>query len=112
MPYRSFRDSSGVDWAAWDVVPQSTERRRAQRRQRSMSVNFPERRRTERRTTAMRRPTLSHGFAGGWLCFEGRAERRRLTPIPPDWDRCGERQLEEYCRQARPAGARKTGSEV
>lgn len=24
-------------------------------------------------------------FASGWLAFESEAERRRLTPIPPEW---------------------------
>lgn len=100
MPFRSFRDSSGVEWAAWDVIPQWTERRRAQRRLRAVPVSFAERRRGERRVTAMRRPVLSRGLNAGWLCFEARTERRRLTPIPEDWARCEDHRLEGYCRAA------------
>ncbi|HEX6051488.1 MAG TPA: hypothetical protein VFZ21_19550 [Gemmatimonadaceae bacterium] len=99
MAFRSFRDSSGIEWLAWDVMPQSTERRRAQRRMRDMPV-FTERRRAERRITMVRRPVLSHGFGGGWLCFQTRTERRRLAPIPGDWPACDDTRLENYCRSA------------
>jgi hypothetical protein len=49
-----------------------------------------------------RRAVLSSGLASGWLCFEAGTEKRRLTPIPDDWARCADEQLEQYCRTARP----------
>jgi len=29
---------------------------------------------------------LSRGFEKGWLTFESQSERRRLAPIPADWE--------------------------
>ena len=101
MPYRSFRDSKGTDWAAWDVQPQAAERRVAERRVAVMHVSFPDRRVNERRVSAARRALLSNGFGNGWLCFETKNERRRLTPIPGDWPRCDDSSLEGYCTKAR-----------
>ena len=108
MGYRVFRDSKGVEWQTWDVVPQLAERRAAERRRAERGVTpeavIAERRRVqERRVTSGRRPLLSAGLDGGWLCFEAPVEKRRLTPIPADWLRCDEACLERYCRQAKPA---------
>ena len=108
MGYRVFRDSQGVEWQTWDVVPQLAERRAAERRRAERGVPpeaaIAERRRIqERRVTSGRRPFLSAGLDGGWLCFEAPIEKRRLTPIPADWLRCDEACLERYCRLAKPA---------
>jgi hypothetical protein len=107
MGYRVFTDSKGTEWQTWDVVPQLAERRGVDRR-RVAAVPAPpvasERRRLgERRISSGRRPMLSAGLDGGWLCFEAPVEKRRLTPIPADWLRCDEECLERYCREAKPA---------
>jgi hypothetical protein len=107
MGYRVFKDSHGVEWQTWDVVPQLAERRSGDRRRVQVSAPAPEReerRRTRDRRVAMgRRSVLGAGLDGGWLCFEAQSEKRRLTPIPPDWLRCDDACLERYCRQAKPA---------
>jgi len=104
MGYRIFRDSAGTEWQTWDVVPRLAERRSNDRRRTVTAAPRIERRRTlERRIRVGRRPTLSSGLDNGWLCFEAAVEKRRLTPIPMDWERCGTERLEEYCRAARPA---------
>ena len=105
MGYRIFRDSRGTEWQAWDVVPQLAERRGIDRR-RATSADAPssraqERRSADRRVTTGRRLLLSAGLDGGWLCFEARVEKRRLTPIPGDWLGCDEACLERYCREAK-----------
>jgi hypothetical protein len=102
MGYRSFKDSTGVEWEAWDVVPQLAERRIEDRRQSRQAIPFRDRRRSERRIVRSRRAVMASGLTGGWLCFDGGAEKRRLSPIPKDWARCADSQLEEYCRMARP----------
>ena len=28
-------------------------------------------------------------YSGGWLCFESEGEKRRLTPVPDEWERAG-----------------------
>ena len=108
MGYRIFKDSKGTEWQTWDVVPQLAERRGGDRRRGEMSASdasmLSERRRAnDRRVVTGRRPTLSAGLDGGWLCFEAQVEKRRLTPIPADWLRCDDACLERYCRQAKPA---------
>jgi hypothetical protein len=105
MGYRIFRDSAGTEWQTWDVVPRLAERRSGERRV-SVAVAAPriERRRlSERRVRVGRRPMLSSGLDSGWLCFEALVEKRRLTPIPGDWERCPTARLEEYCRSAKRA---------
>jgi hypothetical protein len=102
MGYRNFKDSTGLEWEAWDVVPQLGERRVEERRQARQPIAFRDRRRAERRIVMSRRAPMAGGLSSGWLCFEGASEKRRLSPIPDDWARCTETQLEEYCRLARP----------
>ena len=103
MGYRTFRDSTGVLWDAWDVVPQLGERRTEDRRQSRGAIPFGDRRHLERRLVSSRRAIMTPGMTDGWLCFEGGNEKRRLAPIPSDWSRCAEARLEEYCRRAKPA---------
>ena len=104
MGYRIFRDSGGTEWQTWDVVPKLAERRRGERRATaSVAPRIERRRASERRLRVGRRPMLSSGLDNGWLCFEAPVEKRRLTPIPDDWERCPTARLEEYCRAARPA---------
>ena len=104
MGYRIFKDSHGTEWQTWDVVPRLAERRVSDRRLKPSSSPVIERRRREdRRTKSGQRPSLTSGLGKGWLCFEAALEKRRLTPIPGDWERCGTSRLEEYCREATPA---------
>src|SRR5688572_1006599 len=41
-------------------------------------------------------------FASGWLAFESGAERRRLVPIPTEWEDVEEVRLCELLAQATP----------
>ncbi|MFN2565525.1 MAG: hypothetical protein ABR499_11030 [Gemmatimonadaceae bacterium] len=102
MGYRSFKDSNGVEWDAWDVVPQLAERRVDNRRQARQAIPFGDRRQSERRVIMSRRAVMASGLSSGWLCFDGAPGKRRLSPIPADWARCPDEQLEEYCRRASP----------
>ena len=113
MGYRVFRDSQGTEWQAWDVVPQLTERREIERRVRVAEIEHADRRRAaDRRVMKGRRPTLTAGLDGGWLCFEHGGEKRRLTPIPADWTRCTAEDLERYCRSATRAPRASTAAEL
>jgi hypothetical protein len=103
MGYRTFFDSEGVEWQAWDVLPKAVERRIGDRRVSREDVDFDERRRAERRQVEGRWTPLTSGLRDGWLCFDASGDRRRLTPIPPDWEECPPRALEGYCRSAMPA---------
>ena len=113
MALRSFTDSVGNVWQAFDVVPRPDERRRYDRRGREMEADSANskgrggqrtRRDDDRRVSVGRRSTMAKGVVDGWLCFErdDATDRRRLTPIPQDWRRCSEEVLEGYCRSALP----------
>ena len=103
MALRTFLDSVGNEWQAFDVVPRADERRRLARRSPEKPKSEPEDRRdADRRLTIGGRSALATGVADGWLCFEGGRERRRLCPIPSGWSRCTDEQLAAYCHSARP----------
>ena len=102
MAYRIFIDSDGVEWQAWDVVPDDVERRLGERRESVEGIAGRERRAgTERRVTEGRWTVLSSGLVEGWLCFEATTVRKRLMPIPSDWSVCADEELELYCRSAK-----------
>ena len=102
MAYRTFIDSDGVEWQAWDVLPKAIERRISERRTHGERLSFPDRRRLDRRQVHGRWTPLTSGLRDGWLCFDGGGDRRRLTPIPRDWEDCEVDALERYCRLASP----------
>ncbi len=104
MAYRTFRDSQGTDWQTWDVVPRLEERRVAPRRTTVSDAPATDRRaRVERRLVRSERTVLNSALTGGWLCFEAEVEKRRLSPIPADWQHCAPERLERYCHSATPA---------
>jgi len=103
MALRTFLDSAGNEWQAFDVVPRADERRRLDRRSPQTPRLDPEDRRdADRRLTIGGRSPLASRIADGWLCFERGSERRRLCPIPTGWSRCTDEQLAAYCQSARP----------
>lgn len=89
----------------WDIVPQLTERREADRDRRVAitPIAFADRRIESRRFSLPRRAVLREPYAQGWLCFDSGREKRRLTPIPGDWMTCSERRLELYVGRAERA---------
>ena len=97
--YRTFTDSTGVDWEVWEVVP------------RGLRLDAPDRRRGERRTVRAdsvrperryrdRRLGLASTLGGGWLVFRSAGERRRFAPVPDGWERWPEQELERHSRLA------------
>jgi len=116
MTLRSFVDSTGVEWYAFDVVPRTQERRHYDRRSGAIQddrrsgviqavdeSDAPDRRDGDRRVTVGGQGRFS--ASEGWLCFEqadGHSpERRRLSPIPRDWRQCSDAELQAYCQSAR-----------
>jgi hypothetical protein len=106
LPYRTFMDSAGAEWQVWDIVPRMHERRSAEQLDRRVEITpiaFADRRQPgiKRRggSGGLRRGYLRGSYAHGWLCFETREEKRRLSPIPTDWTTCSEEDLELYRNQ-------------
>ena len=110
MAQRTFVDDRGTPWEVREVRPQWADRRTGgDRRQRSLddeSVDPPvleHRRGTDRRRgegDGRRRVKLANGFSGGWLIFESGDERRRLSPIPADWESAPAEKLSAFCARA------------
>jgi hypothetical protein len=114
MPSRRFIDESGARWLVWEVGPAWAERRSGHDR-RAWSAEALERAAFERRHTAERRVSESDGMphlripkhlVGGWLAFEGPTGRRRLSPIPPNWENATEAELASYHAKATVARLR------
>lgn len=78
MPHRSFRDEVGRSWDVWEVVPTAVERRIARGARRPPVV--------ERRKVQEHRVVVPDRLQQGWLAFQSGTERRRLAPIPGEWD--------------------------
>ena len=101
MAHRVYRDSRGLKWQVWEVIPMSAERRKLRERRVAPRATGERRKRHEVRLR------LSDGESGGWLVFESVDGKRRLRPIPRDWHLASTAELESMCaravRAARPS---------
>lgn len=99
MALREYTDSAGVQWTVWRIEPRFTPLRSGiDRRTRHTYV------REERRILPDRRRRIVDSMVlRGWLCFESAEERRRLSPVPDDWESCSEAVLIGYCAAAQRA---------
>ena len=52
---------------------------------------------------SVRNGTLAVKFQHGWLCFETHDQRRRLAPIPGDWEALSDEALRALCLNAEAA---------
>lgn len=73
---REFTDKNGTHWRVWDINP--VLHARPAKPGKRPSARVPK----------------------GWLCFEGGNERRRLIPIPEEWQECDDATLESLCLSA------------
>ena len=92
MAHRSFRDEIGREWDAWEVVPTAVERRIATSVARPPNV--------ERRRAQETRVLVPDRLQRGWLAFQSGRERRRVAPIPCDWEEMTGAELLELLHQA------------
>lgn len=84
MAFRTFRDPEGREWQVWDVVPSR-----------------------EVEGLSRRHHYLPPEMAQGWLCFEAGDEKRRLTPLPADWEQHDDASMLALCRSAIPVSPRR-----
>ena len=102
MSFRTFVDAEGNEWQAFDVVPRVDERRNYDRR----ITDRPDEEEVDERRDRDRRLTVGGASAivgqEGWLCFERGEQRRRLSPIPENWTRATDAELDAYRLAARP----------
>lgn len=102
MPYRTFADEQGKSWEIWDVRPARLERRGVERRDgEARPWTGPERRvADERRQERQVRMRLDYPLSEGWLVFRSDEEKRRLAPIPSNWESLRGAELRELWRKA------------
>ncbi len=106
MPYRTFADDQGKSWEIWEVRPARVERRAAGRAADRREISPTLWAGIERRVEGDRRRKLdgrldpSHPLAHGWLVFKSEDEKRRLAPIPLNWETCRGRELRELWERA------------
>ena len=101
MALREYVDSSGVEWQVWHVVPTArtaTPPFGVERRKRA-DPNYP----GDRRKKSF---ALTPEMESGWLCFESAAEKRRLVPVPDDWESCDDATLGGYLASAQGVARR------
>ncbi|HEX8946126.1 MAG TPA: hypothetical protein VF785_23525 [Gemmatimonadaceae bacterium] len=82
---RTITDAAGVEWTVFEV------RRDGQ--------------------TTDQWSYLPEEFGDGWLCFESQFSKRRLTPVPADWQQFGQEDLVSMLHQATPVRRTQTSSE-
>ena len=78
MSMRVYRDHTGVEWNVWRVKPSAAAGITDRARQ---VAAFGDEANGPRRATGVR-----PGFERGWLAFESRNERFRVTPVPDAWE--------------------------
>lgn len=104
MSYREFNDESGQKWGVWFVSPASAERRHENRRGVvTARVSQGDRRAVpdRRRHPSRSRSAVAPGYDAGWLCFESeRGEKRRLIPVPKNWEQGDADHLRAYLDEA------------
>ena len=77
MALRGFVGDDGQDWQVWDTRP---------------TISAPNAAEPEHdKTNEIRR--FSEKREGGWLTFTAAGDRRRLSPIPDDWESVDETAL-------------------
>ena len=94
MPHRKITDRHGQEWDVWEVNPTAIDRR---------SRDEPR---------IIERQGANIGVVGrvhdrlreGWLAFQSTHEKRRLSPIPPNWDALSDADLMTLLERAPSAG--------
>lgn len=98
MALREFTDGAGTRWRVWDVHP-------GLQRPDLPAVEVPVADRApahQARAEALFSERVRRQFAGGWLAFEREGERRRLSPIPAQWEGLSDAELCVLCDRAAP----------
>lgn len=82
---RDFRDETGIEWRVF-LTPRGSD-------------------------AVSREHSLPEAYREGWLVFESSSEKRRLAPVPADWETMSTDALASLCKKAAPQPARpRTGA--
>lgn len=94
MSLRDFTDSSGRSWRVWETFPSTLPSQGAGSSafSRFMGAQPDQEGNTSR--------TVRKSYKDGWLTFTSGSERRRLAPIPSNWEQDSEARLREYLERS------------
>lgn len=70
---RTVTDQNGIEWTIFEV---------------------------KRQGTSGRWSYLPEGFESGWLCFESKLGKKRLTPVPAGWRRASDDEIVQMLNRA------------
>lgn len=101
MALRDFTDPNGTRWRVWNVSPHVShwsEGASADGRPTGTEGSGSDEVHRQRR--------LVPGLEGGWLCFEAEEEKRRLNPVPEEWEELDAPDLARLLEQAAPVSRR------
>ena len=80
---REFRDAAGATWTVFCATPHTA--------------------------PGKREKVLPESYRHGWLVFECDIERRRLAPVPAEWEALSDRELAQLCMAADVVPVRRSG---
>ena len=102
MSLREFVDGDGRVWQVWGTIPGTPHEAEVFAQSARLQAA------AERRAAAghgeapdvARRSPVTPGRENGWLTFQSGEEKRRLSPIPPDWVTASDVELGRYLARA------------
>ena len=93
MALREFKDGAGRAWQAWDTYPASGHDSALGRYMAAQPAQ-----------AGLQRTTVRQRFEAGWLTFQSGEVRRRLVPIPSDWENADDATLRGYLENSQNLG--------
>lgn len=102
MALRDFTDLDGRRWRVWNVAPHVPQARADE----FMGEPGGDEEDGGAGEALLTQRRLVPGLEGGWLCFENHVEKRRLNPIPEEWDRLADPDLQGLLERATPVRRR------
>jgi hypothetical protein len=90
VAHRQITDETGRDWMVWEVIPREMDR----------SDSADEGEDSARRAESGPRVLVAEHLSDGWLTFETKREKRRLSPIPYGWAELSDKDLLDLLAKA------------
>lgn len=104
MALRTYLDRNGVEWTVWETRPKSLDHTL------SPALGVPAFSPTRGAGAPPDESAAKDAGADGptgWLTFESSREKRRLVPVPAEWARCTDAELDALRELATPVTKRR-----
>ena len=94
MPLREFPDSLGRIWQAWDTYPKGANSSG------TGESTFSKYMADQVVRGGTQPSSVRHQYEAGWLTFKSDDQRRRLAPVPAEWETADEATMRGYLDSA------------